>query len=525
MKETISVLGVGIFDNSTQILQELQRGGFKPKFSCIETEEEMKQALLNSPWDLIINELDLSAIDEFLALKIATTYAGETPVIFMSKDFSSETVVSLMNAGARDCLREKHLQRLVPIVKRELKRSDTSKTIQHDEKNADFLANINHELRTGLNSIILLSKLLADDKAGNLNKEQREYIDAIYNSSNSLLELVDKVLDLFSIKNGIKKINPEPVNISEVCCKLERMYSPLAKENEVSLEFHIQDNTPDNIITDRICLTQLINNLLSNALKFTPSGRISVSVYVPNLSKKEKVGTSNGQIIAFEVKDTGIGIPKNKQDLIFERYRQADHSNREKYGGTGLGLAICKQIAQLLEGTLCLESEKGKGSTFTLYIPTGNNKSIATELKSNDKGINSNTKSKADKKIDSTILLVDDNNIHNLALKEFLSQKIKTCITANTAKETLNILEKNKVDCIILDMSLPDADGYDVVSHLKNQQKYQDISIIVYTGKKLSDETKMKLAKYTDDIVTKNAGGYKNLENAITSILQSSHMF
>jgi signal transduction histidine kinase len=229
---------------------------------------------------------------------------------------------------------------------------------------SEFLANMSHELRTPLNSILLLSRLLSENHTGNLSNEQVEYATVIQSSGNGLLTLIDEILDLSKIESGKMELEYEFVGVEELTAEMSSLFSPLAKDKGIAFNIETGNNLPGMLETDRLRLQQILRNLISNALKFTARGSVTLRV------------SRNGQTISFAVQDTGIGIPQDKQQTVFEAFQQADGSTRRKYGGSGLGLSISRELAKLLGGEISLESEEGKGSTFTLSLPLQKGASI-----------------------------------------------------------------------------------------------------------------------------------------------------
>ncbi|HUC80657.1 MAG TPA: ATP-binding protein, partial [Flavisolibacter sp.] len=225
---------------------------------------------------------------------------------------------------------------------------------------SEFLANMSHELRTPLNSILLLSRLMSENNERNLSKDQIEYAQVIQSSGQGLLSLIDEILDLSKIEAGKMQLEYHPVLLQEIVTDMKALFAPVAKEKGLELAVHLDADLPSQIETDKMRLEQVLKNLLSNALKFTSQGSVALNI----ASLKD-----NRSFIAFSVKDTGIGIPAEKQALVFEAFQQADGSTRRKYGGTGLGLSISRELTKLLGGEIKLSSEAGKGSEFTIYIP------------------------------------------------------------------------------------------------------------------------------------------------------------
>ncbi len=238
---------------------------------------------------------------------------------------------------------------------------------------SEFLANMSHELRTPLNSLLILAKLLTDNKDQNLSKKQVEFAQTIYSSGTDLLNLINDILDLSKVEAGKMEVSPIDVAITDVKDFVDRTFKPVADQKNLAFNVVIEPDVPSPIFTDGQRLQQVIENLLSNAFKFTDKGGVTLTIRRPEPSRRfasRSLDKSEGGVLAFEVKDTGIGIPREKQQLIFEAFQQADGTTSRKYGGTGLGLSISREIARLLGGEIRVESTPGQGSTFTLYLPT-----------------------------------------------------------------------------------------------------------------------------------------------------------
>src|SRR6185503_9831536 len=235
---------------------------------------------------------------------------------------------------------------------------------------SEFLANMSHELRTPLNSLLILSKLLTDNKDGNLSQKQVEYAKTIHSSGSDLLSLINDVLDIAKVEAGKMDVNIGEVSISEIKDTLDRSFRPVAEEKGLEFKVEVQPDVPPIIYTDGQRVEQVLKNLLSNSFKFTTEGSVSLTVRKAENNRRFLQPTLNsGTVIAFAVTDTGIGIPTDKQRLIFEAFQQADGTTSLKFGGTGLGLSISREIARLLGGEIRVESAPNKGSTFTLFLP------------------------------------------------------------------------------------------------------------------------------------------------------------
>jgi signal transduction histidine kinase/DNA-binding response OmpR family regulator/CHASE3 domain sensor protein len=229
---------------------------------------------------------------------------------------------------------------------------------QSSRYKSEFLANMSHELRTPLNSSLILAKLLQQNRSGNLSEEQVRYAETIYASNSDLLVLINDILDLSKVEAGQLTVEPETVSIEATLQALEEMFRPIAGAKHLRLAFDKLPGTPDTFVTDAQRLTQILRNLLSNAVKFTAAGEVTLEV--------AKVEDS---VLRFDVRDSGIGIPSDKLEMIFEAFQQADGSTSRQYGGSGLGLSISREFSRLLGGRITVASEVGKGSVFSLWLP------------------------------------------------------------------------------------------------------------------------------------------------------------
>ncbi|MDQ3519193.1 MAG: response regulator, partial [Gemmatimonadota bacterium] len=236
---------------------------------------------------------------------------------------------------------------------------------------SEFLANMSHELRTPLNSLLILAKLLSDNKEGNLTDKQAEFARTILGSGTDLLNLINDVLDLSKVEAGKMEVSATDVRLTDLRTFVERTFQPVAEQKSLAFKVDVGPEVPPTIYTDGQRLQQVLKNLLSNAFKFTHEGSVTLAVRVVERGRRfgNRTLDAADQIISLAVTDTGIGIPKESQRLIFEAFQQADGTTSRKYGGTGLGLSISREIARLLGGEIRVESAPNKGSSFTLFIP------------------------------------------------------------------------------------------------------------------------------------------------------------
>ncbi|MFC5410904.1 response regulator [Larkinella bovis] len=372
---------------------------------------------------------------------------------------------------------------------------------------SEFLANMSHELRTPLNSILLLSRLLAENNEQNLSTDQIDYAKVIQSSGNGLLGLIDEILDLSKIEAGQMKLEYLDVSIPEITDEIQALFAPLAKEKGLDFTITVEKNVPAVIKTDKMRLGQILKNLVSNALKFTSQG--GISLIVQRSAKKES-------ILNFIVKDTGIGIPPEKQQLIFEAFQQADGSTKRKYGGTGLGLSISRELARLLGGEIALSSKVGEGSEFAVQLPISgmpdenvpdhtvhyvNRKpepSLSEEPENTYKYISSTIPQSVpdDRESiterDKTILIVEDDTNFAKSLLDYSRQKGYKGIVAVRGDEGLKLAGIYKPLGIMLDIQLPVMSGWQVMDALKADPQTRHIPVHIMSSHKLKNESLMK---------------------------------
>ncbi|WP_276497488.1 response regulator [Pontibacter litorisediminis] len=379
---------------------------------------------------------------------------------------------------------------------------------------SDFLANMSHELRTPLNSILILSRLLADNVDNTLSTKQIDHAQIIHKSGNDLLRLINEILDLSKIESGMVKLETEELKVRDI--SLEPLFREVAAKKNIRFTEHLNPGSADFIVTDRFRLEQILKNFIGNALKFTEEGgevefSISPVLHRPKFTSEQL--REQTDILAFAVRDTGIGIPKEKQGMVFEAFQQADTSTTRKYGGTGLGLTISKELAALLGGELMLESEPDKGSTFTLYLPrvphgvpqkqsepvsapvpapapVSINQAKPAAVAAAPVQVNGKGQSvgqmfldmERQDRQDIKVLIVEDDKGFSDILADFAAAKNFTVHQAYNGQDGLQVARKEKPDAMLLDIHLPDMTGWDVLKQVREDKELRHMNVHVMSA-------------------------------------------
>jgi signal transduction histidine kinase/DNA-binding response OmpR family regulator/HAMP domain-containing protein len=394
---------------------------------------------------------------------------------------------------------------------------------------SEFLANMSHELRTPLNSLLILSKLLADNHEGNLSIKQKEYASTIYHSGKDLLNLINDILDLAKIEAGKMDVHPGQIDLLKLVKVIEQRFTPVAQEKDLKFKITLEDGFTPVIYSDEKRILQVLENLLSNAFKFTHKGEITLQIGYDQHQDK----------FIFSISDTGIGIHKDKQELIFGAFQQADGTTSRKYGGTGLGLSICREISDLLDGVITVVSEEGKGSTFTFAVSNFeirrsevtylNEVAAAIDTEEEPAHLDETLSSKLEKKKSEEIepgsqikrLLIVDGDIHyRNELMELIGDRDVIIKAVSTGHEAIEQLKVNQFDCLVLDLDLSDTSGLALLEEME-YSGLEKIKVYVYTAKDLSSREEMELTKYVHTIIIKDDLAPKRLKEELELYLNS----
>lgn len=423
-------------------------------------------------------------------------------------------------------LKSEELQAAKEALEQKAKELEQSSTYK-----SEFLANMSHELRTPLNSILLLSEMLLDEEEHELAEEQREFSRVIHSSGQDLLNLINDILDLSKVEAGKLEISFEELFLDEFAGRLERQFAQEAKNKNIDFTVTVSDEVTPIIYTDEQRLQQILKNLLSNAFKFTDQG--SVSVKVEKASEKETAGCPlNGHSdtwVKFSVTDSGIGIPREKQRMIFEAFQQVDGAIMRKYGGTGLGLSISREFSHLLGGLCKVDSQEGKGSSFTVIIPNLPNgypalmnqdvndqvavtveqelpepivpEKLEAELPETEQG---DQQDKSSVLTGKTVIVTDDDHRNIFTLKNVLQKEGMTVVTAENGIDCLKKMkELDKVDIVLMDIMMPVMDGYEAIRQIRQLENNKETPIIALTAKAMKGDREKCLDAGANDYISK----------------------
>lgn len=395
-------------------------------------------------------------------------------------------------------IKRRNLQRLVDLRTKELKleikaKEQTTLELEKAKNDAEkanrikseFLANISHEIRTPLNGILGMSHLVADNEP---NQENKEMLGILSRSAESLREIIDDLLDLSKIEAGKFDITSEEFDLPKLLEEISRAFQPEANFKGIELKAEIDDKIPHSLIGDELRLKQIIVNLLSNSLKFTESGSIDVIA---------KMQASDGHSVSLflGVRDTGIGIPEDKQDDIFSSFTQVESGSKRKYGGTGLGLAICKKLISLMGGKIWVESTFGDGSFFKAEL---NLKHTSTQNTANDfipsisipEGRN--------------VLLVEDNTVNTIVARKMLDKTKQNVDTASNGHEGLKMAEENQYDLILMDVQMPVMDGLEATVRIRQLTNGSELTpIVALTAGAMQKDKERALSVGMNDFLAK----------------------
>ncbi len=432
---------------------------------------------------------------------------GEMRVVETHWENRPARLITLSDITAR-----KQLVRGLETAKQVAERASRAKS--------DFLANMSHELRSPLNALLLLAQDLVDNKEGNLTTDQIESLELIHNSGTILLRLIDDILDFSKVEVGRTDVYVTEMKLSALVDHAQSLFRHMADSKGLALDFVIDDALPVTIRTDHQKLEQIIRNLIANAIKFTHQGSIRVEFLRPPADSKPPDWLDPAATIAIVVTDTGIGIPAESRDGIFDAFIQAEGGTSRRYGGTGLGLAISRKLAMLLGGEIRLTGTDAQGSTFTLFIPEKlelsddeQNRSAPKKRRAGDLFAAAVSEWKNASKVPAEaytmlagrkVLVVDDEARNLFSISKILEgHGLKVC-KAMDGQKALAILDKESgIEMVLMDIMMPGMDGYETIRSIRKIKLFEKLPIIALTAKAMAGDRDKCLSAGADEYLSK----------------------
>ncbi|HXD14304.1 MAG TPA: HAMP domain-containing protein, partial [Xanthobacteraceae bacterium] len=495
-----------LFENQAKAVIELAS---IHEFTALQT---MFLEQLTTSIGIVLNSIEATMQTEGL-LKQSQQLAGELQAQQKELQQTNEQLEQKAQQLAERNVEVERKNQEIEQARRALEEKATELALTSKYK-SEFLANMSHELRTPLNSILILGQQLTDNPEGNLSAKQVEFARTIHGAGTDLLNLISDILDLSKIESGTVTVDADEIFFSNLLDMVARPFRHEAETRQLSFDVHLDPNLGRSITTDSKRLQQVLKNLLSNAFKFTGQGgvRLNVAAALGGWSAGHAVLSQASAVVAFEVSDTGIGIPLEKQKIIFEAFQQADASTSRKYGGTGLGLAISRELASLLGGEIHLRSSPDSGSTFTLYLPikyvgstTAPRPAAASIVSAPTVAIERTIEQIPDDRLeiqagDAILLIVEDDPHYARILIDLARDRGFKVLHAVRGDDALELAKQYQPTAVSLDVFLPDMLGWNVLSQIKQNPLTRHIPVQIIT---LDEDRQHGLARGAFSFVTK----------------------
>jgi HAMP domain-containing protein/CheY-like chemotaxis protein/signal transduction histidine kinase len=500
-----------LFENQVKAVIELS------SISSFTTSQMTFLEQLTDSIGIVLNSIEATMQTEGL-LKQSQQLAGELQTQQKELQQTNEQLEQKAQQLAERNVEVERKNQEIEQARRALEEKATELSLTSKYK-SEFLANMSHELRTPLNSILILGQQLTENPDGNLSAKQVEFARTIHGAGTDLLNLISDILDLSKIESGTVTVDAEEILTSSLLETVGRPFRHEADNRRLSFNISVDENLSRSMVTDSKRLQQVLKNLLSNAFKFTAEGgvELNVSAAVGGWSAEHPILNHAPAVVAFEVTDTGIGIPLEKQKLIFEAFQQADAGTSRKYGGTGLGLAISRELAGLLGGEIHLRSAPGKGSTFVLYLPlkysgptVAPRAPAASPFASTPALQVAATQERVVEQLpddrldlapgDTILLIVEDDPHYARVLIDLARDKGFKVLVASRGAEALELAKQFQPTVVSLDVFLPDMLGWTVLSQLKHNPLTRHIPVQIIT---LDEDRQHALARGAFSFVNK----------------------
>ncbi len=380
------------------------------------------------------------------------------------------------------------LQTMVHSMRAMVQKADESNRMK-----SEFLANMSHEIRTPLNAVIGLAHLCLNSDED--ERKKQDYIKKIEVAGKSLLGIINNVLDTSKIEAGMLELEYLHFDLSDICGQAITIYQDVAESKHLSLELHVEPDMHRFYVGDPVRIGQVLNNFVGNAIKFTESGKVSIRCY-SGIEFAENMAIPAGtEPICIEISDTGIGISKEQEETLFQAFVQADTSITRRFGGTGLGLVISKHLVELMHGRLFVESELGKGTTFTilLFLPPTEGTSLEVEV-DDSKSLDLSGK---------RVLVVEDNMINQLIMEELLQKTNAKVSMADNGQIAVDMVDKQEFDIVLMDMQMPVMDGIQATGIIRQKYSMERLPIIAVTANAMKEDKEKGIKMGLNDYLTK----------------------
>lgn len=423
---------------------------------------------------------------------------GTRIIVALNKKWITEENREIFEANVHDITREVGLEnerrKAEESLMNEKERSDqlAREALQANETKSLFLANMSHEIRTPMNGVLGYLELI-DQEVYEDKDELKMFVSKTRSAAESLLDIINNILDISKIEAGRMELENIDFSLREVIDEAISIVSALADEKHLTISSKIEENLPLLLKGDPVRLRQIFSNLLSNAIKFTQEGNISIHISLKSLE-------GNYAIILAAVKDSGIGIPKEKMDALFKPFSQVDNSYTRKFGGTGLGLRICKEFVNMMGGEISVESEKGKGSTFLFTAKFEMNENLIFEKEEENIKQSGNSENRKEKKI----LIVEDNQMSKNVELIMLREAGYFPDAVNDGNEALNAIKNKDYDIILMDIQLPELDGCKATEGIRKYSSwYSGIPILGLTALNIKENNQRFLTAGMNEVIIK----------------------